>query len=484
MTPHDIKCKARRVLLTQKLRAQRKKERESARKERVKEREKLGDAAPAKQVPRTIEMMRREDETIVEADDQDFLDETNVDEFASYFEGKPPRVAVTTNQQAAACCVNFAYLFEKILPDAEYFPRKKFDMKEIVKFCTNREYTDLIVVNEDKGEINGLIVCHLPNGPTAHFKVTSVTMPDKIPGGGDMTSHKAELIVNNFTTRLGHTIGRMFASMFPQDPNFKGRRVCTVHNQRDFIFFRQHRYMFEANDKAYLQELGPRFTMKLKSLQHGTFNTSSGEYIHVHKAGEGGEILGKKYDASIIGGLIIAWLNTAPEAIFFVTALSSGNVRFAVGALSGSSIVIGYNVVIGVVGVAFYLAFIAYSLTNKLPEDEKEDDLEVGLEEEEEEHEEPLAKGVGLLFLGGSIICFFSKPFIDSIVTMATEMNVNPILLAFFLAPIASEMPEILEISKFTIWLRIFLELIKFSSALWLSGTMLALGASGLSSIL
>lgn len=26
--------------------------------------------------------------------------------------------------------------------------------------------------------------------------------------------------------------------------------------------------------------------------------------------GEGGEILGKKYDASVIGGLIIAWLNT------------------------------------------------------------------------------------------------------------------------------------------------------------------------------
>lgn len=26
--------------------------------------------------------------------------------------------------------------------------------------------------------------------------------------------------------------------------------------------------------------------------------------------GEGGETLGKKYDASVIGGLIIAWLNT------------------------------------------------------------------------------------------------------------------------------------------------------------------------------
>jgi Ca2+/Na+ antiporter len=54
--------------------------------------------------------------------------------------------------------------------------------------------------------------------------------------------------------------------------------------------------------------------------------------------GEGGEILGKKYDASIVGGLVIAWLNTAPETIFFITALESDNPRFAVGAVSGSSI--------------------------------------------------------------------------------------------------------------------------------------------------
>lgn len=79
--------------------------------------------------------------------------------------------------------------------------------------------------------------------------------------------------------------------------------------------------------------------------------------------GEGGEILGKKYDASIIGGLVIAWLNTgtprastairswglcilmgkvclwiAPEAIFFISALQSNNPRFAIGAVSGSTI--------------------------------------------------------------------------------------------------------------------------------------------------
>eukprot|EP00268_Persea_americana_P041252 TRINITY_DN4106_c0_g1_i2.p1 TRINITY_DN4106_c0_g1~~TRINITY_DN4106_c0_g1_i2.p1 ORF type:complete len:134 (+),score=14.42 TRINITY_DN4106_c0_g1_i2:292-693(+) len=119
-----------------------------------------------------------------------------------------------------------------------------------------------------------------------------------------------ELVLNNFTTRLGHRVGRMIQSLFPQDPNFRGRRVVTFHNQRDFIFFRHHRYIFEGKESkkpdpknklaksvknskgekvsqenviARLQECGPRFTLKLISLQHGTFDTKGGEYEWVHK---------------------------------------------------------------------------------------------------------------------------------------------------------------------------------------------------------
>lgn len=58
---------------------------------------------------------------------------------------------------------------------------------------------------------------------------------------GNPTSHKPELVLNNFTTRLGHRVGRLIQSLFPQDPEFHGRRVVTFHNQRDFIFFRHHR---------------------------------------------------------------------------------------------------------------------------------------------------------------------------------------------------------------------------------------------------
>jgi len=209
--------------------------------------------------------------------------------------------------------------------------------------------------------------------------------------------------------------------------------------------------------------------------------------------GEGGEILGKKYDASVIGGVVIAWLNTAPETIFFVTALQSNNPRFAVGAVSGSSIVVctialgaclwigasarksgqvslqpavkkqcailgasilvtaliavtGFSMLCGMLGVGYYLFFMFYSFKHKHEEEQLEDkrDEEAG---DIEETEEPpnVSKGVAFLVCGGTMILCFSSPFINSVVEIASLWKVNPILLAFFLAPIASEAPEILE---------------------------------------
>lgn len=33
-------------------------------------------------------------------------------------------------------------------------------------------------------------------------------------------------------------------TMFPPRPELSGRQVVTLHNQRDYIFFRRHRYVF------------------------------------------------------------------------------------------------------------------------------------------------------------------------------------------------------------------------------------------------
>lgn len=101
-------------------------------------------------------------------------------------------------------------------------------------------------------------------------------------GHGRVTAHNPELILNNFNTRLGHTIGRMFQALLPQVPEFQGRQVITFHNQRDFIFVRRHRYVFRDTEKVGLQELGPKFTLKLRWLQKGIYKRD-GEYEWVFK---------------------------------------------------------------------------------------------------------------------------------------------------------------------------------------------------------
>lgn len=43
------------------------------------------------------------------------------------------------------------------------------------------------------------------------------------------------------------------------------------------------RYIFKNEKKVGIQELGPRFTLKLRSLQKGTFDSKYGEYEWVMK---------------------------------------------------------------------------------------------------------------------------------------------------------------------------------------------------------
>ncbi len=47
---------------------------------------------------------------------------------------------------------------------------------------------------------------------------------------------------------MGRRISRGLASLFKANPEFKGRTVATFHNQRDFIFFRHHRYIFGSKE--------------------------------------------------------------------------------------------------------------------------------------------------------------------------------------------------------------------------------------------
>mmetsp|Transcript_14483 Transcript_14483/g.22480 ORF Transcript_14483/g.22480 Transcript_14483/m.22480 type:complete len:91 (-) Transcript_14483:212-484(-) len=90
-----------------------------------------------------------------------------------------------------------------------------------------------MVLQEKWGVPHSMILCHLPEGPTATFRVSSVKTNSEIPHHGsnsDMQKVAPELILNNFDTMLGNRVGRMIASLFPQDPELEKRRVVTFHN--------------------------------------------------------------------------------------------------------------------------------------------------------------------------------------------------------------------------------------------------------------
>jgi len=300
----SIGNKIRRRELGAQLKKQKKKEKRKRQDDRKKEAEALGDAAPPKLVPKTLDNMREADETTVvkkikdasgkevgqEEVDQEVSWDLANDELQSYFsKSYEPKVLITSADNPHSKTIAFIKELTRIIPNSVPFWRKNSSVKKMVKQAIENKYTDVIVINEDNRMPNALLLSHLPNGPTAHFKLSNVKVARDIRKDfRAITAHRPEVVLNNFTTRLGHTVARMLACLFHYDPEFRGKRAVTFHNQRDFIFFRHHRYEFKSAEKCRLKELGPRFTLKLRSLQKGTFDSILGEYEWI--------ISGKRHD--------------------------------------------------------------------------------------------------------------------------------------------------------------------------------------------
>ena len=341
--PSHIKNKLKRSEVYGKYLLEKKAQKRQQRLQRNKEAAALGeDVVAPKQTPRTLDNTREVEPTMVRPDDDEIMGDEATDEFADYFSDTVrPKIIVTTRPKPSAELFHFIADLMRFLPQLYYYPRKSYSVKEICEFATAKDFTHLIVLGEKSKVCNGMIISHLRRtgagvgstdatdengmskgtGPTAFFKVSNVVTSRDVPNHGSATSHVPELVLNGFGTRLGHRVGRFLGSLFPHNAQFQGRQVATFHNQRDYIFVRHHRYIFEEghevikdtsktkkeNDdgdneddeentkkkkkekkktKARLQELGPRFTLKLRWIQEGTFDTQFGEYEWFHKRKE------------------------------------------------------------------------------------------------------------------------------------------------------------------------------------------------------
>ena len=225
--------------------------------------------------------------------------------FPSLFSSEPPttpKVLITTSLNSTLHPQ--ANLLTSLFPNSKFIRRSshryghKFSVREIASFASNRAYTALLVLEENMKQPSGLTIVHLPAGPTFHFSISNWVEGKKMPGHGNPTHHTPELILNNFRTPLGLLTAHLFQRLFPPQPELTGRQVVTLHNQRDYIFLRRHRYVFRdkreteksivgadgkvvkgvEDIRAGLQELGPRFTLKLRRIDKGIQRASGQEW--------------------------------------------------------------------------------------------------------------------------------------------------------------------------------------------------------------
>ncbi|KAM7536567.1 hypothetical protein Aperf_G00000086912 [Anoplocephala perfoliata] len=289
VTKHQLRFRNQRDL----------KERAKAKRQRQRERKKSGITAGS---PQTLETLRLPDETILPRDDPDLQIYANEVE---------PKILLTHSDRVSPRTIGFCKELSRVIPNMTLAPRWHQSLKKLIPKAIEHGFTALLVVNEDMKKLNTLVISHLPHGPTATFRMSNVTPRRRLRGlknRGIEDGVTPHLILNRFMTTLGRRVERIIGALFPSSsrgPPQPHCRTVVFHNQRDFIFFRHYRYIHKKNQDAFtsaeagpsveptdrvaVNEVGPRFTLKLKSIQKGTFDSQFGDYEWVKK----GSVIGK-----------------------------------------------------------------------------------------------------------------------------------------------------------------------------------------------
>ena len=107
-------------------------------KAKLKERKARQQSDKAREEPKTIEKKRVHDETWVDENDQETLDDISNDEFNSYFtrqaDAPEPKLLLTSQEGFPTSFTNkFLKELARILPNATYFHRRHHPIKRIIK---------------------------------------------------------------------------------------------------------------------------------------------------------------------------------------------------------------------------------------------------------------------------------------------------------------------------------------------------------------
>jgi len=223
----------------------------------------------------------RKDETelrrLIQYDDSKNTGTTDhIDDEYRYAGVEDPKIMITTSHSPSSRLKQFAKEVKLIFPNSQRLNRGNYVLPQLVSACKANDITDLIIIHEHRGEPDGLVVCHLPFGPTASFSLSNTVMRHDIPKVGTMSEVYPHLIFHNFKSRLGDRVTSILKYLFPV-PKEESKRVITFANQDDFISFRHHTYKNVDGKQIELSEVGPRFEMQLYEIKLGTVDQSEAD---------------------------------------------------------------------------------------------------------------------------------------------------------------------------------------------------------------
>jgi len=223
---------------------------------------------------------------------EELQEELATDEFNKILSGEiETKIMLTTCTKPGKQVIRLSKELMYTIPNIHFYKRRDYPIQAICQYAAHHQFTSVIVVGQQKKRVHGLYICHLPEGPSLFYKLTSLKLMrdlQKMRGKkkemklAHVLADRPEVLTKQFESKMGLRASRSLRSLFPAKSDLKARRVVCFMNQRDFIFFRNWRYDFKDTDTktpvSGLKEIGPRFTLKMRWCHKGLFNANDADY--------------------------------------------------------------------------------------------------------------------------------------------------------------------------------------------------------------
>jgi U3 small nucleolar ribonucleoprotein protein IMP4 len=179
------------------------------------------------------------------------------------------KIIITTSRNPSSSLLKFTKELNAIFPYSRRVNRGNKFLKSLINSCLIEKATDLLLVYENRGRPNSLIICHLPSGPTIFFHLSNIVsiktqINSKIPRNFPL------IIIDNLGSSLGNRLASILKNLFPCS-NQNSKKIIIFSGQQNFILFR--RYWFEKkgdfNSDILLHEIFPNFDMYLYKISLG-----------------------------------------------------------------------------------------------------------------------------------------------------------------------------------------------------------------------